>query len=119
MRDDAPGGAKIINQAAITFDFNEPIYTNETLHTLVRPENIQEDKLVLFPNPTNGQFFVLNPFDVDVTLNIYSVNGNSIPKSFSTKGLLHLENLQLNAGFYVVELISSSGERRKTKLIVS
>ena len=119
VREDAPGGVKIVNQAGITFDFNEPIYTNETLHTLVRPENTEEDKLVLFPNPSNGEFFVLNPFDGDVILNIYSVDGNSIQKPFHTKGLLHLNSLQLKAGFYVVELISSAGGRRKTKLIVS
>ncbi|MEZ5173687.1 MAG: FG-GAP-like repeat-containing protein [Bacteroidia bacterium] len=119
FREDAPSGARIANRAAITFDFNEPIYTNEIIHTLVKPEIITQDQLVLFPNPSGGEFFIVNPFEGQVLLRLISVDGNFTEKLFQPAELLHVNESHLKSGFYVVEIISAEGEIRKGKLIIS
>ncbi len=70
-----PIGAQIFNEAAIYFDFNEPIITNQTLHTVgidyitstsERPGTERSDWVMVSPNPVrdaagfqriDGQFF--------------------------------------------------------------
>ncbi|MCB0642226.1 MAG: T9SS type A sorting domain-containing protein, partial [Phaeodactylibacter sp.] len=58
-RTDLEIGTEIPNSAAIFFDFNPPVITNETVHVLtdptgVAPVLIQESPFVLSPNPTSG-----------------------------------------------------------------
>ncbi|RMG65177.1 MAG: CRTAC1 family protein, partial [Bacteroidetes bacterium] len=49
-----PNGATILNQAAIYFDFNEPIYTNTTYNTVTDRLSFEDDYRLIFlayPNP--------------------------------------------------------------------
>jgi hypothetical protein len=89
------------------------------LHTLVKPDNSAEDELVLFPNPASTEFFIMNPFEGEVIVNIYSMQGYHDQQVHYTKGILLINNLALKSGFYVVELVSADGKRKKAKLIVS
>ncbi len=57
-----PDGTQILNEADIYFDFNEPVITNQTLHTINRGSpftvgitplaNVAHSPLRIFPNPT-------------------------------------------------------------------
>lgn len=58
-------GTEIKNKAAIYFDFNAPVITNEVLNTVdntiagIESEgNLAENGAILFPNPSEGQLFV-------------------------------------------------------------
>jgi uncharacterized repeat protein (TIGR01451 family) len=119
VRDYAAGGSKIENQAAITFDFNEPIYTNKVFHTLVNPEVIPGNDLVLFPNPSDGEFQIVNPFDTEVRIRIIGLDGNSIEFKHETGSLIQVSGRYLKSGLYFVELISAAGEIRKGKLVIA
>ncbi|MBL7796256.1 MAG: T9SS type A sorting domain-containing protein [Saprospiraceae bacterium] len=80
----SPFGAEIQNSAAIYFDYNDPVYTNNTLHTnglpittTLRPEPKQKQEMWISPNPMResallkidekqhdpGESFVLELFD--------------------------------------------------------
>ncbi|GAB4420851.1 MAG: hypothetical protein OHK0039_34980 [Bacteroidia bacterium] len=51
---DLPDGTAITNGAAIVFDYNEPIFTNHTLNTVVNRLDYEADYLLIFhayPNP--------------------------------------------------------------------
>jgi uncharacterized repeat protein (TIGR01451 family) len=57
---DIPFGTEIINSAAIFFDFNAPIITNETVHILTMFVDTQQPLLVdgslsVFPNPADRE----------------------------------------------------------------
>ena len=52
-----PNGATILNQAAIYFDYNEPIYTNTTYNTVTDRLSFEDDYLLVFtvyPNPVEA-----------------------------------------------------------------
>ena len=58
-------GTEIKNKAAIYFDFNAPVLTNEVLNTVdntitgIESEtNLAENGAILFPNPSEGQLFI-------------------------------------------------------------
>jgi hypothetical protein len=58
-------GTEIKNSAAIYFDFNAPVITNEVLNTVDNTitgvesdANLAEFGAILFPNPSEGQLFI-------------------------------------------------------------
>jgi uncharacterized repeat protein (TIGR01451 family) len=58
LKKDIPFGSKIENQAAIYFDFNKPILTNKTFHTLRKPERYNGRTIPLCDNtPYNGRLY--------------------------------------------------------------
>lgn len=66
---DVPPGAEIFNEAAIYFDFNAPVITNRTLHTVgddylvntyTAPPGGGNDRVLVSPNPAREQA-VLRP----------------------------------------------------------
>lgn len=63
----SPDGTVITNTADIYFDFNDPITTNTTWHTIGRPgcyfENDTKNDFNFFPNPVNEE-------NITVTVNI-------------------------------------------------
>ena len=78
------------NTSYIYFDFNPPVQTNTTLNTLVYtlPQGINdkkpfsEHKLTIYPNPTNGQIRIFNPYgSKPLTLSIFNALGQEIFRS--------------------------------------
>jgi hypothetical protein len=90
QKDNLPIGTTIYNEAAIFFDFNEPIITNETWHTIgenyleVISSNTEEpkrDQIKISPNPFKEEFVV----DIDWELKqgqllFYNIDGSEIGK---------------------------------------
>lgn len=58
QKPDLSNGVVIENSAGIFFDFNDPILTNTTRHTvddgIVSTRNLDEIDFAIFPNPTSG-----------------------------------------------------------------
>ena len=77
-------GTTIENEAAIYFDFNDPIITNRTLHTIGEPNVEVSSTEVFLPNVEINVF--PNPFDTEAT---FELNGMEI-----RDGEIYLFNLQ-------------------------
>jgi uncharacterized repeat protein (TIGR01451 family) len=118
-----PSGTRLENFCDIYFDFNEPIRTNTSLHTIDLPTGIESDIETLvnvYPNPFNGttQFVIhtANQQDADVT--IHNVLGASIAKFNAEHGkptMFDASGLSSGVYFYTV---TSAGKQTTGKLIV-
>ncbi len=87
QRPDLPDGVRIENSAAIYFDFNDPVITNEYFHTIGRPMI----SVTKNPNPQLLEFLVLpNPFSLETTfvLKNYSPKNPVQFRLFDARGLL-------------------------------
>ncbi len=79
-------GTKIRNKAAIYFDYNEPVITNQTLNTIGLSSGIDDsgrsgkDRATLFPNPANNYFMLqfMSSGTSQATFSIYDVSGREV-----------------------------------------
>ena len=117
-----PAGTQIFNKANIYFDYNAPVVTNTTVNNYVLTTGInkvQNTSLSIYPNPSNGKYFVNISDAKDVsklTIEVTNLLGESIYKSLilNPKSELDLSN-QAN-GVYFVRIIG--GEQSLNKKIV-
>ena len=117
-----PAGTQIFNKANIYFDYNAPVITNTTVNNYVLTTGInkvQNATLSIYPNPSNGKYFVNISDAKDVsklTIEVTNLLGESIYKSLilNPKSELDLSN-QAN-GVYFVRIIG--GEQSLNKKIV-
>jgi uncharacterized repeat protein (TIGR01451 family) len=105
-------GTKIFNNAQIYFDFNPPIVTNQTMHTIGQDyiitavpnapilENIH---IKVYPNP----FVESATFEIEAVQNFKTLTymlfdqlGRTIQTSLVTTSKFHFEANQLSAGIY-------------------
>jgi hypothetical protein len=121
-----PDGTVITNEAAIYFDFNEPIITNtvsSTLQTVITSVLINDDneQPIVYPIPVNDVLHIkFNSI----------INGKVVLKLYSADGRLHEEQLvnigqsdfidfdfsKFNNGVYIMELIND-GKSRQIKIV--
>lgn len=106
QKDNLPLGTLIYNEAAIYFDFNEPIITNETWHTIgenylevisANTEEIKQlDQIKISPNPFKEEFTInIGSEPKQAQLSIFNTDGrgvgmwqlNSLESVISTHGL--------------------------------
>jgi uncharacterized repeat protein (TIGR01451 family) len=122
-----PNGTKIENQAGIYFDFNAPVMTNLTLHTInelvLETNNIVTSKgvsLDVFPNPTQDVvFFQLKKTTItqgQVTL--YDLQGKKILSEEFNHNLFKINTLNLNSGAYFFRIESEGVGFASGKLLV-
>jgi hypothetical protein len=122
-------GSKIKNRAAIYFDYNAPIITNQVVNTIATTEvSVQEyilnskNDAVLFPNPASNQFTLLYMTDQSGTaeLGIYDISGRQL--SVKQVDVVEGENRftertsDLSSGIYFVQL--KAGDRTIGKKLV-
>lgn len=123
-------GTRIENQAAIYFDYNAPIFTNTTWHTIgefFRPsrfaqtlENLRPT-VIAKPNPFEEQttFFIEGGPAGDIELMVYDALGRAVATVSGTDTqYLTLERGNLPAGFYTYVLRSQGQQLNTGKLIV-
>jgi hypothetical protein len=115
-----PLGTELRNQAAIYFDFNEPIYTSTTLHTLgedflstLVPKDARRDlRMRVFPNPTaSGSFANVSlPSPLPYDLEVYDGLGRKLAvyQNCITSQRIDLANFK--AGWYVLRAVSPGGQ---------
>lgn len=117
-------GTEIKNTAAIYFDYNAPVITNQTLNTIQAPQEISEEEnesgLVIYPNPTNNDLNIeLSGTENIIAINVFDLQGrlllsaNALPNTNSQRlSVAHLVN-----GIYFIELVKEKGQRTTGKFM--
>jgi hypothetical protein len=121
---DLPLGTRVENQAAIYFDFNEPIFTNTTFHTVDEDFLERIDWLPalgqraaqwrVFPNPASDYAVV----DIQITdgenasgeVRLLDIHGRSLHRVVLHNGQAQFATAGLPAGMYTVQWWSSEGQ---------
>lgn len=128
---DNPIGTRIENSAAIYFDFNKPIITNTTFHTIGidflevvthTVETVSPDIDVrLSPNPivetATLQVIGLEDFDGEVV--IYGLDGRTTLRKAMKAGQCQISRTELNSGMYFFQVFSKEGWLASGKLKVT
>ena len=109
-----PVGTVINNQAAIYFDFNPPIFTNTTFHTIgenyipiiltMEKAWIEELEVFIYPNPTNGLIYIEQLETADITINIFDNLGRSVLVNQSNNLQTAINLNHLPSGIYYVNV---------------
>jgi|GEM_PF-2416688 len=116
-------GDIILNDAAIYFDFNEPIITNVSRHVIskdglpvsTRAALAPQVALSVFPNPTDGLLNVYIPAtDVapDDVLTVTDLYGRELARTNYTSAANGWNLKHLPAGYYVLVLLDDAGRAR-------
>jgi len=115
-----PEGSVIRNRAGIYFDFNLPVMTNETWHTVGLPKlsgvwAVQNDKplsLVVSPNPFSEQFWVAVPafrFAENCVLEISDPAGRVLRRQNFGSEKTTIERGDLPSGLLFLTLKNAAG----------
>lgn len=114
-------GDLVEKQAAIFFDFNSPVITNNNVLTVVstnattRP-GTADDLLILSPNPANAQFRFHTSSPAE--LSIFNALGDLISTQNVGIGLQEVNTSALPSGIYLVRL-NADGRMKTGKVVVS
>ena len=121
-------GTQIRNRTGIYFDFNEPVITNETLHTInddclesivsIRDLDLIEDVSII-PNPFNHSFIMeLNEgYYEDLELKIFYSNGILFDQINASGNKIVYSNQNMHEGIYFYELHNDGKKIHIGKLI--
>ncbi len=129
-----PIGTHIMNDAAIYFDFNEPIITNEVFHTIgedfmgiitsvITPPEVEEAGILVnvFPNPFDEytRFEIKGEALKELNLSVYDMMGREVLQQQSThQQHLIMKRNNLTPGVYVFRLMDEKQQLATGKLIV-
>ena len=129
---DLANGTQIFNEADIYFDYNAPIITNQTIHTInnmiqtiliVSPINNSASKIMVYPNPVseeiNIELLVSNSSEIkNSRYTLYSIEGKKVMegKLQSSKSGISISNLE--NGLYFIEICYGK-EKYNSKLIIT
>ncbi len=127
-----PDGTKIYNKADIYFDYNTPITTNQTYHTVghdfVTVDLITEVKNVkynvrevkVYPNPFRDKTQIMVDGDklTNAVLQLISLDGSLLKTIFNVQNTFSLERTDLPAGFYFYKIFQENETIATGKLIV-
>lgn len=113
-----PNGTEVKNRAAIFFDFNAPVLTNTTLHTLgdkyLNVSNIVFRPgigLEVFPNPVteSATFLLKSPSPIRGILSLFDTKGKLVAEQKFDHNQFDFSCHSLQAGYYFFK-ISSAGQ---------
>ena len=104
-------GDSFDNNAAIYFDYNFPVITNDAVTTVEKPLSVVEynlDNIGLFPNPANNQLKV-SGLDIDElnSLQVYTLQGQLLINQESNTTSIDVANLQ--EGIYILKIRTTKG----------
>lgn len=109
-----PDNTQLENHADIYFDFNEPVITNRTLHTIGEQylevslvQNLQADvSLHVFPNPARSEatFQLQSPRSLDGTLLLYDLQGREVKRIPFSNNTFKMNVSNLPGGQYFFRL---------------
>ena len=112
-----PDDTEIENRAAIYFDFNEPVMTNTTLHTVGLPalvathERKARPALDMVPNPFSEKLTVRLEQAGTYRFRFFDALGKTVDTGvFSGKELVY-QNGGLAAGLYWLEILTEQGKQ--------
>jgi hypothetical protein len=111
-------GDTIPNQADIYFDLNFPIATNRHTLTLVEPsatEDIGHEQIWLFPNPSNGDFYLKSDVSSVNRIVIYNLFGSMLQTVNKPEAYVAAK---LQNGNYIIKIELETGLIVERKLVV-
>ena len=129
QKQDNPVGTKIYNKAAIYFDFNTPVITNETMHTvgekliIVAIDEVQAGEetveVQVFPNPFSSiTTFVLEDTEIsNGCFSLYTSSGELVQRQKFSKPQFEFYRNNLPGGFYFFR-IELNGQLMRTGKVV-
>jgi|GEM_PF-3071550 hypothetical protein len=106
-------GMHIMNHADIYFDFNDPIITNETWHTIYEGfpavasinEFIQPTtNILIFPNPTNETITIKQDDMIIRDYIIYDIQGKMIISGTLSEKMTHVSMIKCSKGIYLIKI---------------
>lgn len=115
-------GDVVLNQAAIYFDFNDPIFTNELATEYKRwlsvEETEEETRYRIYPNPNNGNFVLSASVPEEATVTITNMDGKVITQHQrpALQKETELNISYLPSGIYFLHI--SNGKMVATKKVV-
>lgn len=119
-------GTTIKNSAAIYFDYNSPVITNQTLNTIELPMGIEmtksNDNISIYPNPATTEINInLNAENNLSSINIYDLQGRLLQneKGVNNSALYKVNISSLVNGLYLIELVKTDGSKTTIKFMKS
>ncbi|MCW3071860.1 MAG: hypothetical protein JWO44_1750 [Bacteroidetes bacterium] len=115
-------GTQIKNSAAIYFDYNAPVFTNQTLNTIQLLAGVEEQSiatgLLIYPNPANDVLNV-NLSNVNaVSVAVYDLQGRMISlEKTGNAGVQKIDISSLVKGLYFVVIENSEGQKMTKKFV--
>jgi hypothetical protein len=125
-----PLGSIIQNTAAIYFDFNEPVFTNTTFHTIGEdflesivitaiPKNAtNENRVKIYPNPFTSLTTFELPSSVPSQLIISDALGRTVKTLNANSDKIQLSSEGLSKGLYFYRIYSNGKQIDSGKLII-
>lgn len=116
-------GTVISNQAAIYFDFNEPVITEETWITLMNPSGVNDPasaiQFSVNPNPTNDNVVVrLDSEDYQSgNWSIFHSSGQELMKGVFEDSSFIIDLDELPKGAYLLRVVDSEGYMGVRKVV--
>jgi uncharacterized repeat protein (TIGR01451 family) len=120
-------GTKIFNNAGIYFDFNEPVITNKTLHTvggkelisaIIEKKQSADFPLKVSPNPFTETAIFETPLSISGDFELYDMLGKAVRKERFEGTSFEFHRKDLTAGIYVFKISSDGKPLSIGKLIV-
>lgn len=115
-------GAVIENTAGIYFDFNQPVITNTTFHTidqfLAVNENVSDaNSISVYPNPASKQFTISSK-DIIEKVEMFDVSGQLVMKLNADENKITFNSTSLSAGTYFIKTTTANSISHSRVIIV-
>jgi hypothetical protein len=120
-------GSQILNTANIYFDYNEPIVTNKTLHTVGSKEIITaifeknqptNYAIKVSPNPFSTSAIFEAPLSINGNFELYDLSGKLLRAEKFNGNTFEFQRRDLTAGMYIFKITISEGPLSIGKLFV-
>jgi hypothetical protein len=102
-------GDSVLKNAAIYFDYNFPVITNDaetTFQTLSRSENHQDDTIRIYPNPTSELAYISASGDVE-SLEVFDSSGRIVMTKVGNVKVINISSF--STGTYIVRIKTGNG----------
>ena len=97
-------GTVIQNDAAIYFDFEAPVFTNQTINTIPLNSAVNigmQDVAQIYPNPGKDQLIVQRMIDQEIEFVLYDLAGKEVRRATLNSMRTSVNTADLNAGVYL------------------
>ena len=126
QKPDLTDGTRIENKAAIFFDFNDPVITNTTFHTIgdhfisVSTDDLENDGLLgAYPNPVSDiLFFDLKDQASTGRFELSNSLGQQVSNESFTGKQFRFERKNLPAGIYLFQLTTNNTKIASGKIVL-
>ncbi len=107
-------GDTFSNTAAIYFDYNFPVITNDAITAIQKPLGIDDFKFSnlfnVFPNPVKDALTIVSKDNLEVTdFNIYNMLGQQVMAVSNVKPNQSLDVSRLRIGTYIIKATTAKG----------